>query len=100
MTDQAYADLIVETSTRAKVLEDRFDRHLTEIKTDFKSLLVEFKELSKTLREHENSESKNHFNVHERIVKLESERGVIAKIVNTILAAITGGVAGWLARHS
>lgn len=100
MSAENFTDVIVETSTRTKILEDRFDRHLSEIKSDFKSLLTEFKELSSSLRDHENHESSNHFKLNDRLVKLESQHGFLAKAIQAVLATITGGLAGWLARHS
>lgn len=104
MSIENYTEVIVDTSTRTKILEDRFDRHLIEMKTDvkaeFKGLIAEVKELSKALRDHENNEAQKHFEMNDRVVKLESERGFLAKVVQTIFATITGGVAGWLAKHS
>lgn len=100
MSAENFTDVIVETSTRVVILEERFERHFNEVKADFKSIMSEIKEMSKTLRDHENNEAHKHFNMNDRVSKLESDRGVLAKAVNAILATITGGLAGWLARHS
>lgn len=100
MSIDNFKEVIVETSTRTKILEERFDRHLSEIKNEFRSMISEFKELSATLREHEGLESKNNYEMNERIVKLESERGILAKALNALIATITGGLAGWISRHS
>lgn len=104
MSAENFTDVIVETSTRVAILEERFDRHLIEMKNEFKAeaknLMTEIKEISKSLRDHENHESQKHFNMNDRVSKLESDRGFLAKAGNAILATITGGIAGWLARHS
>lgn len=99
MNPETWTEEIVETSTRTKVLEERFERHLVEMKSDFKSIMSEIKEISKTLREHENHESQKHFEMNNRVSRLESERGILAKVVQTIFATVTGGLAGWLAKH-
>lgn len=104
MNSDNYADTVVETSTRVAILEERFDRHLLEIKNEVKveakNLMAEIKEISKALRDHENHESQKHFQMNDRVSKLESERGFLAKALQAILASVTGGLAGWLSKHS
>ena len=100
MNPENWTSEIVETSTRTKILEERFDRHLIQIEAAIGKLDSKISVIADGLISNDKAASEKHFHINDRLVKLESERGILAKVVQTIFATITGGVAGWLAKHS
>jgi len=99
MNPETWTEEIVETSTRTKVLEERFERHLVQIENVLNKLDDKMSNLSQVIIGAEKSLTEKHYHTNDRIVKLESERGILAKALNAIIATMSGGLAGWLAKH-
>lgn len=98
--DKTINEVVVATAVKVDVLGDRFNRHLIEISQSLKDLSKDFKEYAKEFHTFKHEKDADHLAISERLVKLEVDRGFLAKAIQSVLAIITGGVAGWLAKHS
>jgi len=93
-------ELLVETHIKTNQLEERFDRHLVEIKSDFKAMMLELKEISQAIHSHENKESEKHLHINDRLVRLESDKGVLSKGINYLLTGLISGIVAWFTKHN
>lgn len=100
MNPEDFVDELIRVGAQSDVLEKRFDRHLTQIESALNKLDDKISNLSQVVIGAEKTLTEKHFHTNDRIVKLESQHGFLAKAVQAVLATITGGLAGWLARHS
>lgn len=84
--------MIIETFLTVKQLEKRLDRHGAEHREDLEKLWESLKELNKDKVDL----SQEH---GDRLTKLESERGLLGRMINIIVALFAGGGGGYLGKH-
>ena len=81
------AKMVVETNTIVKELKERMDRHSHDYERTFQGIWDEMKEMRREVGE---SIGK----IKEKVLEIETQRGILLKVVTPIISAIFGTAAG------
>lgn len=86
------AKMVVETNTIVKELKERMDRHSHDYERTFQGIWDEMKEMRREVGE---SIGK----IKEKVLEIETQRGILLKVVTPIISAIFGTAAGLISGH-